>query len=431
MPLMSATGTTQTGRGGAMPRFETAVVAVAFAIAMFATVYPHRLVYWEDMGIRFEWLRLLALALSYAALGAAIWKGGWISALANVLREAPALSLLLLLELASTAWSIDPDHTLTRSIALASTAVVGLYIGLRFRLDQILTILLATTAVLAAVTVLGAALSVDLSREPSVAGEAWRGPFEHKNHLGRAMLVGCVALALKWTSPAPSRAVRSAQLAIAALLLAALALSRSITSQLLAAMALALSFYLPLLLRPTTRRELAIAIASGVVGAGLGAVALWYYADTLSLLGKERTLTGRTQVWSLLIPYVWDRPWSGYGYHAFWGTFRRSIEESMQWSSVVEAYNGYIELLLDCGIPGLLLFLAALGSAVHRSVGYYRRNPLRQSLFPVLALFCLATLNVTGSHLVRYDDFWWMLFCLVVALTSEEGSRRRDESAFG
>ena len=103
----------------------------------------------------------------------------------------------------------------------------------------------------------------------------------------------------------------------------------------------------------------------------------------------------------------------------------------MQWSSVVEAYNGYIELLLDCGIPGLLLLLAALGAAAHRSIGYYRRNPLRRNLFPVLALFCLATINVTGSHLVEYDDFWWMLLCLVVALTDEKGIRHRAELALG
>jgi exopolysaccharide production protein ExoQ len=430
MPLMSATGTTQTGRAAAS-LFESVVVALAFAIGMFATMYPHRLVEWEEIGIQFEWLRLLGLGVLYGALGIAIGKGGWLPAIAGVLRRTPALALLLLLPIASTAWSVDPFHTLTRSIVLVSTAIIGIYIGLRYRLDDILTILLATTAVLAAVTVIGAALSIDLSKEPSVVGLAWRGPFEHKNHLGRAMLVGCTALALKWTDPAPSPAMRIWQIALGVLLGTALVLSMSTTSQLLTGMTLALSFYLPYLLRPTTRREYAVAIAGGIVGAGLGAVALWYSADTLSLLGKDRTLTGRSDVWSLLIPYVSDRPWSGYGYHAFWGHFRGSIEQSMQWTSVVEAYNGYIELLLDCGIPGLLLVLAALGAAAHRSIRYYRRNPQRQTLFPILALFCLAALNVTGSHLVRYDGFWWMLFCLILALTIDEGSQYGVDLAHG
>jgi exopolysaccharide production protein ExoQ len=430
MPPMLSIGTTQTGRGWAMPRFEWVVVASILALGMGATVYPHRLVNWHELGIRFEWVRLLVLALLYLALGIAMLKSRLARAVGNVLRQAPALSVLLLLELASTAWSIDRTHTLSRSVVLSSTAFVGLYIGLRYEVDEILTLLIVIVATLATVTVIGMALSTAVSMEPTVAG-AWRGPFEHKNYLGRSMLIGCVALLLKLASTQPSRTARFGLWAMVPLLATALLLSRSATAQLLAVIALGLSLYLPYLLRSTTRRDYAVAIAGGVLGAGLGAAALWYPADTLSLLGKDITLTGRLEVWNVLLPYVSRGAWLGYGYHAFWGHFRGSIEHAIGWTSVVEAYNGYIELVLDCGVLGLLLFAVALVSTFDRSVRFYRRNPQRKNLFPILALFCFATLNLVGSHLARFDDFWWMLFWIVVALTSEEGSRHRVGPALG
>ena len=36
------------------------------------------------------------------------------------------------------------------------------------------------------------------------------------------------------------------------------------------------------------------------------------------LIGKERTLTGRTDIWTSLLSSVKAKPWTGYGYGVYW-----------------------------------------------------------------------------------------------------------------
>jgi O-antigen ligase len=71
-----------------------------------------------------------------------------------------------------------------------------------------------------------------------------------------------------------------------------------------------------------------------------------YITDTL---GRDATLTGRTYVWSSLLPEATQNIVTGHGFGGFW------ITKSRINFDISDAHNGYLDILLDMGIIGLLL----------------------------------------------------------------------------
>ena len=80
-----------------------------------------------------------------------------------------------------------------------------------------------------------------------------------------------------------------------------------------------------------------------------------------SLLDKDPSLTGRTELWPYVIDAIMRRPLLGWGFTAFWSPLNPySIEISnlVRWG-VPEAHNGLLQALLDVGVIGtaLLMFI--------------------------------------------------------------------------
>jgi O-antigen ligase len=84
--------------------------------------------------------------------------------------------------------------------------------------------------------------------------------------------------------------------------------------------------------------------------------------DVLQLLLGDPTLTGRTDVWALVIERIEQRPLLGYGWMAFWGADQVNPFEDVSltsWISSIhflnEGHNGYLDLTLEAGFIGLAL----------------------------------------------------------------------------
>ena len=76
------------------------------------------------------------------------------------------------------------------------------------------------------------------------------------------------------------------------------------------------------------------------------------------------SLTGRTELWTELVPLYWERPMLGFGYQAS----RQLVLETRPWAG--HAHNGLIETMLDLGIVGtLLLWIPVL------TILFLRRGP--------------------------------------------------------
>jgi exopolysaccharide production protein ExoQ len=98
-----------------------------------------------------------------------------------------------------------------------------------------------------------------------------------------------------------------------------------------------------------------------VVGTILFAVVaeFGFHASALAIeaLGRDATLTGRTEIWDMLLH--WDiNPVIGTGFESFWlGERREKIWDIFPVLQLNSAHNGYLETYINLGVLGLLVTL--------------------------------------------------------------------------
>ena len=101
-----------------------------------------------------------------------------------------------------------------------------------------------------------------------------------------------------------------------------------------------------------------IVMIFGVVSLFTGGSAIGSAASTA---GRDATLTGRTVVWQALLPIAMRHPVLGDGYGGFWTPEKNHLFQ------ISEAHSGYLEILLDLGFLGLLIYFLFLVSSALKS----------------------------------------------------------------
>jgi O-antigen ligase len=185
---------------------------------------------------------------------------------------------------------------------------------------------------------------------------AWRGLWGEKNQLGAAMAKGALAC-LCAAAAVPER--RRLWLGGVIVSVALVILSTSATA--LLALLVVLSGAAIILCLQRGGVVAVLSMFATVVGAvALFGVILLEPATVLAALGKDPTLTGRTDIWASLLRQVEERPWLGYGYAAFWVDEMGPawyVRRDIQWDSPT-AHNGWLDVLVQLGWTGLALFVA-------------------------------------------------------------------------
>jgi exopolysaccharide production protein ExoQ len=334
------------------------------------------------------------------------------SSVAMVFLRAPELTLLLVVALASTVWSLDPSVTERRWVAVVLTTLTGVVIADRFSWPKFLEVFASAYGI---VVVLCFVFALAFPRYGRMIVEfpgAWRGVWGHKNLLGYHMSVAFTVFAACAVLVPRRRAVWVAAMT-AALALMLLSLSKtSLASCLIGASCI------PLV--AIARRGPAWSVVATLlwVSAVIALVFMLYAAPDvlLGLVGKDQTLTGRTKIWAAVLRQIAQRPVTGYGYGAVWDS--QSNWGPLPWISkeqgfvIHEAHNTWLGLWLELGYVGLaawiVLFLAVWVRAI---VALYTRQAAYFAL-PFLVVFSLHTF--TESAALAQNDLVWMLFAATV-----------------
>jgi exopolysaccharide production protein ExoQ len=272
------------------------------------------------------------------------------------LRKGGMLSLsLAVFLLCSSAWSVDPGATARGGIQYFFF-LLGL-IGAAENLegDDFMD-LLASVCFVSAL----ACLILILFAPGYVFGEEtgeFRGIFSQKNILGQAMAVG--ALACLHSIRANKRSWLSGMSMFFVITFVAL-MSASTTSTLAILLFWVVGVVTSLLQRGGGARILGVFLLALLL---LVAPVAAFSPETLyGLIGKDPTLTGRTEIWGYIIPYIYQRPLLGWGYGAFWSTQNLAaweIANTIHWYAP-EAHNGVLEILLSGGLIGAVWFIYLL-----------------------------------------------------------------------
>jgi len=318
--------------------------------------------------------------------------------------------VLACLTLVSYRWSIDPGTTLRRGLGVVMTAVFAAWLASRYSWTDLIRLMALAFSVLIAGSFIMSLVFPQYGVMAVVHPGAWSGLWLEKNTLGAVMALGTLANVSAALMTPPGRE-RQFWIAGAVLALTLVLLSTSRTALLATMIGL---------LGP-----LAIAFARqgfipGVLALFGGALAVFGLALVLVIgpgvlleaLGRDPTLTGRTDIWGGLISAIQARPWTGYGYGAFWMVEDGPVfwlRQGTQWD-VPSAHNAWIEIALDLGVPGLALAVLSYFTALGRALKRLFSGPEIYWALPGLAVWGLTSMS--ESILMLQNGFTWMMFCM-------------------
>lgn len=123
----------------------------------------------------------------------------------------------------------------------------------------------------------------------------------------------------------------------------------------------------------------------------------------LQMLGRDATLTNRTEIWSAVKEHPVD-PILGCGYLNFWDIIG-PLELDGQDVDLKTAHNGYLEIYLDGGSLGIVfLVIMLLNVGINQARCFVRNYPAGVIGF---AFFCMTLLNnVSESIFARRSPLW-------------------------
>jgi exopolysaccharide production protein ExoQ len=153
---------------------------------------------------------------------------------------------------------------------------------------------------------------------------------------------------------------------------------------------------------------LALCITAGLV------MILGGEKTVVQTLGRNTTLTGRTDIWKLVLPMA-PNFFGGAGFESFWiGPRLEKVWDALPNLHVNEAHDGYLEVYLNVGAVGLSLIVLVFIHGYRRCVATFRSNPTLGSL--LLAYLMVAVLyNVTEAGFRMLNPMWTFLLLAIVA----------------
>ena len=357
----------------------------------------------ESTLLRYLWLPfygLVAVGL-FLAIGQA-WRA--------VLR-APWLVLLALVAMASALWSIDPELSFRRGVALLATTMMGVYLAARFDWLTALRLLGAVWFLLMAASFIAGLVAPGFARMSEVHVGAWMGGWSEKNALGGHAARASFLLAfLAWRDPA----YRRWWIGGALLALVLVIFSSSATALLGAGVGLGMLLAAWWMLKGK-HWSLALVWCGATI---LGLVVLAYITMPdvlLGLLGKDETLTGRTDIWASLGEAIEERPVLGYGYLAFWGLDsepRYWLERAVDWNAP-SGHNGWLDLAISLGVVGVAIYTIDLVITLWRAGRLSLSSPGGVFALGFLAQFLLFAMS--ESIIIAQNSILWATYAFVGA----------------
>jgi O-antigen ligase len=251
----------------------------------------------------------------------------------------------------SALWSQDPLLTLRKAMLLLLLFSFAWFFASYYSSTDQMHLLIATGIFTAFASI---AMVVFLPRCGIDYGGAWKGVFSQKNGLGWGMFFLFSGL--------PFRRIENSRELLKMVLKAIfpftlILLSQSKESLILALLVISVRLFGGF--RGTARRDeipfVLYVISLTILGIAMGGGAI------LSLIGRDSTLTGRTQEWAVLVPYALRHIWLGYGYQAFWtGSGDSMYAMRIIGAGIRGSDSGYLDIMLQFGLVGFVMILSVL-----------------------------------------------------------------------
>lgn len=344
----------------------------------------------------------------------------------NIIVREKLLWILLVIAVASPLWSDIPTITLEEILPLIRVTIFGVYLATAFRISEQLRLLawmfsivvvlcLLFGLVLKSYGVVGMGYVGNM--EDVVHTGAWRGIYVHKTFLGTIMCLSSLVFLFNTVIERRYRLFMSVGFVLSIYVL--------LCSTTKAALGVLLFMMMILPIYKAFRWNYNILLPLWTFLLFLFGIILIFIinsAETIvTSIGKDITISGRTDVWPLIIEKVGERPWFGYGYLSFWyGGWDSQVADiwrELKWGfEPPHAHNGFLEICLSIGIVGLSLFLFSFLNYIFRAFRWLRIIKTAEGLVPIVYFTFSLLVNFTESDFMRGDIYWLLHVSMIISM---------------
>lgn len=356
------------------------------------------------------------------------------------LRRVPVLLVLALALIAlSIAWSAYPAASALGVIGVIGTTVFGVFAATCFDWREIVATLgnaarwvlgLSLVFELAVATVVRRPILPlwvdysDLERIPKAfywsrdllfEGGRIQGIVGNANLLAMIALIALIVTAIQFFD---GRGSGPWQAAWAVVAIGTLALTRSSTVIIAAAVTLVAVLAIVAIRRRSGRARIAaiaIAGAGALLLAGLGVL---FRGPILAVLGRSEDLTNRLDIWSTVLRLAQERPAAGWGWIGYWAPWVEPFDGLVVIKGVtyLQAHNAWLDVFLQLGVIGLIVVGLFVATTLVRTWIFAIDRGGIIALAPTALLTALLVQSLAESRLL-IEIGWALLVTIAVATT--------------
>jgi exopolysaccharide production protein ExoQ len=134
------------------------------------------------------------------------------------------------------------------------------------------------------------------------------------------------------------------------------------------------------------------------VGVGVG---LSQWTAVTALLGKSPDLTHRFDIWNAVVARIVEQPIIGYGYVGWWPSWDSWFAiHSIDGVPMLQAHNVWLDLTMQTGVIGVVLFAVALGAIFWPLARSFITSPRSLAAVPFLVLTAIVIQSLSESRML-------------------------------
>lgn len=336
------------------------------------------------------------------------------------LKGDPFLLIVNILSFISFSWSEVPGDSQTAVREILYMVTFGLYLATRYTLREQLILLCWGMELAALISAFYAITSPAIGTHmgDKFAG-AWKGVYSQKNILSSMMTLSIAAHLVLMFDKTFNRLWSVGGLGFTLFVI----LMTTSKSGLVIFIVLLTALFT---FRTIRWRNLAmVMIFATLIGTSVpfGVVFFGNWDSIMIGLGRDPTLTGRTDIWGYAFTRIAERPLFGYGRVGFWNPALKYPSEAglavvgsgpvnllSGTYSPPHSHNGAVDTLLEIGIVGFVLLLISLTLFIIRTVKRVYLTDTPEDFWPLIFLTFFLMYNITESLILLGENIFWVYY---------------------
>jgi O-antigen ligase len=342
------------------------------------------------------------------------------STIGSIVKRHAALFAIVAVAALSSIWSQDPRTSISASLRLLLDVLFAIYLFRRYSAQQVMRLFVMLGWIVGFASLLFVLVLPRFGIDQQDANGAWQGIFSHKNFLGYELVF---LLTPVFFLKSQGTMDRIQQIAYFLFLSFVIVMSQSRTSWTALFVLLVFAGIFHAMRRFQYRDSMFLAACICVALVGVGFAAFSVLPSLFTLIGKDITLTGRTEIWEPVVLSIMKRPLTGYGYCAFWNGLSGEsgiIASTVGWVPP-HAHNGFLNAALQVGITGLMVLLAGWFIGIKDAILCLQSGAQQESGWYLTVFVVTFVVNITEPTLLYYGYLAWIMYlvaCVGAKLTA-------------